>query len=68
MPESEKHAPAQLPNERFANTFLETTYIYTQGRYCLVDWVQVREWHQHRESICKAASLNDPKAQTGARI
>lgn len=65
-PESEKHAVPELPSERFANAFLETTYVYTQGRYCLVDWVQVREWHQFRDSICHAASMSDPEAQTGA--
>lgn len=65
LPGSENNSLPELPSEGFANAFLETTYIYTQGRYCLVDWVQVRQWHQNRESICKAARLHDAEAQTG---
>lgn len=64
-PELEDNGLPGLPSEKLANELLETTYIYTQGRYCLVDWVQVREWHQHREALCNRASLGDPEAQIG---
>ena len=55
----------ELPSESVGSYLLEATYVYTQGRYCLVDWVQVRQWHQYRESICTAAGMNDVGAQTG---
>lgn len=63
--EAENIALPEFPSESVGNYLLEATYVYTQGRYCLVDWAQVRQWHQHRESICTAAGMNDVGAQTG---
>lgn len=36
------------PSEAVGRQLIEATYQYTQARYCIVDWVQVRSWHDHR--------------------
>ena len=66
--EAENIALPDLPSESVGSYLFEATYVYTQGRYCLVDWVQVHQWHQHRESICTAAGMDDLGAQTGMII
>ena len=54
-----------LPSDEVGNLLLETVYLYTQARYCLVDWVQVRDWHQRRHEICYAKRDDSMDAQMG---
>lgn len=44
---------------------IETVYFYTQARYCIVDWIRVREWHRQREQICYASQDDDIESQIG---
>lgn len=55
----------KLPSEETANMLLESAYMYTQSRWCLVDWVRVREWHRQRETICYSVEQDDHEAQMG---
>ncbi|KIV77673.1 hypothetical protein PV11_09457 [Exophiala sideris] len=67
-PISEMQATAlpELPSREVGNNLLETVYLYTQSRYCLVDWIRVREWHERREEICYCSKADDIDSQTGA--
>ncbi|KIV92480.1 hypothetical protein PV10_03774 [Exophiala mesophila] len=56
----------KLPPEETANMLLESAYLYTQSRWCLVDWVRVREWHRQRETICYSEEQDEQEAQIGA--
>ncbi|KAI1619318.1 fungal-specific transcription factor domain-containing protein [Exophiala viscosa] len=56
----------ELPSKEVGNALLETVYSYTQSRYCLVDWVRVREWHERREEICHCTKGDGVDSQTGA--
>jgi hypothetical protein len=42
---------------------MEAAYLYTQARYCVLDWIQIREWHQKREDICFAGTRDDIDTQ-----
>ncbi|KAF4970530.1 hypothetical protein FSARC_2439 [Fusarium sarcochroum] len=55
-----------LPSEEIASHLIEAAYLYTQARYCIVDWVQIREWHRRREQICYAGPNDDLDSQIGA--
>lgn len=50
--ESSNDMPFMLPPPAQGDKLFETAYIYIQGRYTLVDWVQARKWHEQREYIC----------------
>lgn len=54
-----------LPSKDVADQLLETVYAYTQARYCIVDWVQMREWHRRRETTCYSSKKDDTDSQTG---
>ncbi|CAI7615022.1 unnamed protein product [Penicillium pancosmium] len=54
---SEEFPP--LPSDARARELVDTVYFYTQARYCIIDWVQLREWHRNRESIAYATT-SDP--------
>lgn len=54
-----------IPSDHAADQLLERAYSYTQARYCIVDWVKVRGWHQQRENICYSSEKDDPELQTG---
>ncbi|KIW17034.1 hypothetical protein PV08_04225 [Exophiala spinifera] len=56
----------ELPSQKVGHLLLETVYLYIQARYCIVDWVQLREWHQRRETICYSTKEDDLDSQTGA--
>ena len=43
---------AKLPAPYIADEYLETAYQYTQARYCIVDWVKLRQWHGQRKEVC----------------
>jgi hypothetical protein len=56
---------ADLPSTEVADHLLETVFLYTQARYCIVDWVQIYEWHSRRETICYSSQGNEIDAQIG---
>lgn len=56
----------ELPPDTAAKQLVEAAYLYTQARYCIVDWVQVRKWHQQRDSICYASRREDDQTRIGA--
>ncbi|KIW47681.1 hypothetical protein, variant [Exophiala oligosperma] len=56
----------ELPSREVGHLLLETVYLYIQARYCIVDWVQLREWHQRRDTICYSTKDDDLDTQTGA--
>jgi hypothetical protein len=45
-------ALTKLLAPQIADRCLETAYRYTQSRYCIVDWVKLREWHRQRDEVC----------------
>ncbi|KAL2821300.1 fungal-specific transcription factor domain-containing protein [Aspergillus cavernicola] len=56
-----------LPSSQVASHLVEAAYLYTQARYCVVDWAQVHEWHRKREEICFAGTHDDDvESQIGA--
>lgn len=55
----------ELPSREVGRLLLETVYLYIQARYCIVDWVRLREWHQRRETICYSTKEDDLDTQTG---
>ena len=57
----------ELPSREVGTLLLETVYLYTQARYCLVDWTRLREWHRRREAICYATKEDDLDAQIGTK-
>lgn len=54
-----------LPSEEVGRRLLEAAYLYTQARYCIVDWVKVREWHHRREEICYVGREDSIESQIG---
>ncbi|KAL3441360.1 fungal-specific transcription factor domain-containing protein [Aspergillus insuetus] len=66
---SETEAPSTLPalpSSQIASRLMEAAYLYTQARYCVLDWIQIREWHQKREDICFAGTRDDIETQISA--
>jgi hypothetical protein len=56
---------ADLPSTEVADHLVETVFLYTQARYCIVDWVQIYEWHSRRETICYSSQESYIEAQIG---
>lgn len=54
-----------LPSDPVASRLIEAAYLYTQARYCIVDWVQIHAWHRQREQICYATGDDDLESQIG---
>ena len=54
-----------LPSDQVGNDLVEAVYAYTQARYCILDWVQLRQWHEQRQDICFSSTEDDLEAQTG---
>ncbi len=57
---------AELPSPEAANFLLETSFAYTQARYCVADWVRIRAWFRQWQTVCLASSSDDADLQTGA--
>ncbi|KAJ5569880.1 uncharacterized protein N7459_009310 [Penicillium hispanicum] len=55
-----------LPSDSRAKALVDTVYFYTQARYCIIDWTQLREWHRDREAIAYASTESPVELQTGA--
>ncbi|KAJ5995854.1 hypothetical protein N7481_002831 [Penicillium waksmanii] len=55
-----------LPSDARARELVDTVYFYTQARYCIIDWVQLREWHRDRESIAYATTSDPVDLQIGS--
>ncbi|KAF2167795.1 hypothetical protein M409DRAFT_21945 [Zasmidium cellare ATCC 36951] len=64
------HAPTlsliHPPEEGLAERIVETAYSYVQARYCIIDWVQLREWHRQRDSYLNSTQESDVQSQTAA--
>ncbi|KAK5994504.1 Quinate permease-like protein [Cladobotryum mycophilum] len=60
------NALPELPSGQVADHLVEMAYLYTQARYCIVDWVRLHQWHQQREAICSASAEDDVESQIGA--
>lgn len=64
----------ELPGETFpdlpsgirARELVDTVYFYTQARYCIIDWAQLREWHRNREAIAFATTEDPAELQIGS--
>lgn len=54
-----------LPSSSRAKALVDTVYFYTQARYCIIDWTQLREWHRDREAIAYTSPEGPVAAQTG---
>lgn len=54
-----------LPSSSRAKALVDTVYFYTQARYCIIDWTQLREWHWDREAIAYTSPEGQVTAQTG---
>lgn len=54
-----------LPSASKADRLIEVVYLYTQARYCIVDWVRLRQWHQQREKICFSFRDGESETQIG---
>ncbi|KAJ5095636.1 hypothetical protein NUU61_004992 [Penicillium alfredii] len=54
-----------LPPSNQARQLVDTAYFYTQARYCITDWVQLREWHRDREAIAYTSTQGPVESQTG---
>jgi len=61
----EESLPA-LPSSNRAKALVDTVYFYTQARYCIIDWTQLREWHRVRESIAYTPADGPVESQIGA--
>jgi hypothetical protein len=61
----QKSLPA-LPSSNRAKALVDTVYFYTQARYCIIDWTQLREWHRDREAIAYTSTDGPLDAQIGA--
>ena len=57
-----------LPSSSRAKALVDTVYFYTQARYCIIDWVQLREWHRDRESIAYISTDGPLQSQIGTWI
>lgn len=56
----------ETPSHQEATALLQSAYMYTQARYCIVDWIQVRKWHDRREILCSATPESDTTDRIGA--
>ncbi|KAK4501040.1 hypothetical protein PRZ48_006846 [Zasmidium cellare] len=56
----------ELPSPETAETLFESAYLYTQARYCIVDWAMVRQWHDQRLEICSGAYGGVKSSKIGA--
>ncbi|KAK4496049.1 hypothetical protein PRZ48_013318 [Zasmidium cellare] len=54
-----RDVPYPSPSEDKCNRLLDAAYQYTQARYCIVDWSQIKRWHSRRDELCSVE-------QTGA--
>ena len=54
-----------LPSSTRAKALVDTVYFYTQARYCIVEWTQLREWHRDREAIAYTSTDGPVESQTG---
>ena len=61
---NEETLPA-LPSSTRAKALVDTVYFYTQARYCIVEWTQLREWHRDREAIAYTSTEGPVASQTG---
>lgn len=59
--------PALPPDDR-AKDLVDTVYFYTQARYCIIDWVQLHEWHRDREVIAYTSTEGPITSQTGNKF
>lgn len=64
---NEETLPA-LPSSTRAKALVDTVYFYTQARYCIVEWTQLREWHRDREAIAYTSTKGPVASQTGKCI
>lgn len=55
-----------LPSSSRAKALVDTVYFYTQARYCIIDWTQLREWHRDREAIAYTPTDGPVESQIGA--
>ncbi|KAJ5107179.1 hypothetical protein N7456_003854 [Penicillium angulare] len=55
-----------LPSSNTARNLVDAAFHYVQARYCVVDWAQVRDWHQDRESLAYTPNHAPIGLQTGA--
>ncbi|RJE26830.1 hypothetical protein PHISCL_00855 [Aspergillus sclerotialis] len=55
-----------LPSSHRARDLVDTVYFYTQARYCIIDWIQLREWHRDREAIAYSSTESPVTSQIGA--
>lgn len=62
----EQESLPALPSSNRAKALVDTVYFYTQARYCIIDWTQLREWHRDREAIAYTSTDGPLDAQTGA--
>ena len=54
-----------LPSNTRAKALVDTVYFYTQARYCIVEWTQLREWHRDREALAYTSTDGPVASQTG---
>lgn len=64
----EGDALPNLPSSERAKELVDTVYFYTQARYCIIDWAQLREWHRDRESLAYTSTKSPVALQTGKTI
>jgi hypothetical protein len=65
VPGFEEDALPALPSSSGARKLVDAAYFYTQARYCIVDWTQLREWHERRDQIAYISTQAPVKSQTG---
>lgn len=65
VPDLEEEALPTLPSSHKARSLLGTVYLYTQARYCIIDWTQLREWHRDRDVIAYVSTEGPVSSQTG---
>lgn len=61
----ERDALPSLPSSNRARELVDTVYFYTQARYCIIDWAQLREWHADREALAYTSTEGPVASQTG---
>lgn len=61
----EEESLPSLPSSTRAKALVDTVYFYTQARYCIVEWTQLREWHRDREAIAYTSTDGPVESQTG---
>lgn len=65
IPDTEGETLPSLPPSDRARKLLGTVYFYTQARYCITDWTQVREWHRDRDAIAYVSTEGPVSSQIG---